>query len=81
MEEIRRSIRDRIACSYSPNCGGTVVDNGDLLAQCLQILLRDTQSGQQNISSNGNHLLQDVLLATQLLNLVEQLQGAFYCVG
>lgn len=58
-----------------------MVDNGDLLAQCLQILLRDTQSGQQNISSNGDHLLQDVLLATQLLNLVEQLQGAFYCVG
>lgn len=68
-------MKAKLSCNYSPNCGSTVVHNGDLLTQCLQILLRDAQSRQQHIAGNGNHLLQDMLLATQLLNLVEQLQA------
>jgi len=58
---------------YLPHCSCTMVHNGHLLAQSFQIFLGDSQAWRKDVAGNGHHLLQDVLLATHLLHLVEKL--------
>lgn len=53
-----------------------MIDNGDLVPQGFQIFLRDAQARGQDIAGYGPHLLLDVLLAPQLLHLVEELGTA-----
>jgi len=50
-----------------------MVHDGHLLTQCFQILLRYSQTGRKDVTCYGHHLLQDVLLATELLHRIEKL--------